>query len=240
MKTKKTTLQFIIVIIATLSLLLSLTVFAQTPTLVRRADLAVPFGTITGRLVVVADYMVFVDEDRTEDSFTIARSDIKDFKAIGVMLQVETKRAIRDRSGERTNFSFRLRDGSSEALALWAGTTSTTVTNTFANTGLSEAGEQWIYNVKHPHTVARVPSGSCTGKLIINQTRIVYESMEDREHTRQWPLVDIKKIKRKSPYKIEIEPFNRDKYTLELDGQGLDIAVFKKLQNWISLSRMRR
>lgn len=88
--------------------------------------------------------------------------------------------------------------------------------------------------------MARVPSGSCNGKLIVNQERLVYESLEDREHTRQWPLVDIKKIKRKSPYKIEIEPFNRDKYTLELEGQGMDISVFKKVQNWISLARVRR
>ena len=109
-----------------------------------------------------------------------------------------------------------------------------------ANTGVSESGEQWIYNAKHPHTLALAPSGSCTGKLIVNQERVVYESLEDREHTRQWPLVDIKKIKRKSPYKIEIESFNREKYTLELEGQGMDIAVFKKLQNWISLARSRR
>ena len=237
--TSKKQLNLIIAIVATLSLLFSLTILAQTPTLVRRAELAVPFGTITGRLVVVADYMVFVDEDRNEDSFTLARNEIKDYKAEGDTLKIEMKRAVRTRAGESTSFSFRLRDGSSEALALWAGTKSAT-TNTFANTGLSEAGEQWVYNAKHPHTVARVPSGSCNGKLIVNQERIVYESMEDREHTRQWPLVDIKKIKRKSPYKIEIEPFNRDKYTLELEGQGMDITVFKKLQNWISLSRVRR
>lgn len=238
MNIKKTTLQFVIAFIAALSLLLSLTVLAQTPTLVRRAELAVPFGSITGRLVVVADYMVFVDEDRNEDSFTIARSDIKDFKVEGDSLRIETKRALRDRSGERTSFSFRLRDGSSEALVLWAGTKSTT--SAIANTGVSEAGEQWIYNVKHPHSLALVPSGSCTGKLIINQERVVFESLEDREHTRQWPLTDIKKIKRKSPYKVEIEPFNRDKYTLELEGKGMDISEFKKLQNWITLARTKR
>ncbi len=236
----KIQLNLVAVILVTMAVGLSLVVMAQTPTLVRRAELAVPFGTVTGRLVVVADYLVFVDEDRAEDSFTIARSEIKDLKAEGEAIKVETTRAIRDRSGERTSFSFRLRDGSSEALVLWAGTKSTASTSTFANTGINEAGEQWIYNAKHPHSLALVPSGSCTGKLIVNQERVVYESVEDREHTRQWPLIDIKKIKRKSPYKIEIEAFNREKYTLELEGQGMDIGVFKKLQNWISLARSRR
>lgn len=136
-KTSMKQLKLVIAMIATLSLLLSLTILAQTPTLVRRAELAVPFGTITGRLVVVADYMVFVDEDRNEDSFTLARNEIKDFRAEGDTVNIEMKRAIRTRAGENSSFSFRLRDGSSEALALWAGTKSTAPTNTFANTGLS-------------------------------------------------------------------------------------------------------
>jgi hypothetical protein len=222
---------------------LSLVVWAQTPTLVRRAELSVPFGTVTGRIVLVADYLVFVDEDRSEDSFTIPRSEIKDIKIEGDDLKVETKRAIRDPSGERTSFSFRLREGSGEALTLWAGTrsvASNTAASAITNTGVSESGEQWIYSAKHPHSLALVPSGSCTGKLIINPERVVYESLEEREHTRQWPLSDIKKIKRKSPYKVEIEPFNREKYVLELEGNGIDITVFKKLENWLSMARSRR
>jgi hypothetical protein len=82
-----------------------------------------------------------------------------------------------------------------------------------------------------------VPSGSCTGKLIIARERVTYESLEDREHTRQWPLADIKKAKRDSPYLIEIEPFKGDKYTLEIEGKGIDIDVYKKLTNWMSLAR---
>lgn len=222
---------FVAALSVALILGLSLLAVAQTPTVVRRADLSVPFGVTSGKLVLVSDYLIFVDEERPEDSFTLARNEIKEFKTEGEQVMVEMRHPVRDRTGERANFSFRLRDGSSDPLVMWA------ATKTTATAAENKPAEAWTYNAKHPHSVALVPSGNCTGKLIITRDRVVYESLEDREHTRQWPLTDIKKVKRSNPYKIEIEPFNRDKYTLELEGSGMDISVYKKLTNWISLSR---
>lgn len=223
---------------ALLALCLSLLVVAQTATVVRRAELAVPFGTAAGKLVLVGDYLTFVDEERPDTSFTITRSEVKNFKTEGDQLMIETQRAMRDRSGERTNFAFKLMEGTSDPFAVWA-SAKTTVATTAPSDIKSPEGESWTFNAKHSHSVALVPSGSCTGKLIITRDRVVYESLEDREHTRQWPLADIKKIKRNNPYRIEIEPFNRDKYTLELEGSGMDIGVFKKLQTWIVQARVK-
>ncbi len=225
---------------------------AQSPVLIRRADLSVPFGTISGKLVVVSDQMVFVDEDRNEESFAIARNEIQDFRSEGDIVMITTRRPIRTRDGEKMQLSFRLREGSAESLSLWAGSKqSSTVTPTTAPTAVTAVEpvkttaaetkpaeqEQWIYNAKHPHKISLVPSGSCVGKLIISSDRVVFESLDDREHTRQWPLADIKKIKRKSPYSIEIEPFNREKYAIEIEGQGIDIGVHKNLMNRISAAR---
>ena len=235
MKTKT-----LLTIIIGLTLAVSGLVLAQTPVIVQRADLAVPFGTASGKLVLVADQLVFVDQDKSEDSFSITRSEIQDHAIEGDMVTVRTRRPLRVRGEEKTQFSFRLREGSSEALKIWATSVSaTTASSTPSSTSGNTETEQGVYNVKHSHTVARVPSGSCTGKLIITRDRVVYESLEDREHTRQWPLADIKKIKRNSPYKIEIEPFNQDKYTLEVEGKGIDVSVHKQLMNWISLARQK-
>lgn len=232
--TTRQSLKLSAVISVVLALCLSLLAVAQTATVARRAELAVPFGTATGKLVLVGDYLTFVDDERPDASFTIARSDLKNFKAEGDQVTVETQRAVRDRSGERTNFAFRVLEGSSDSFAVWAA-----AKDKPAVTATAAEGESWTFNAKHSHSVARVPSGSCTGKLIITRDRVVYESLEDREHTRQWPLIDIKKVKRGNPYKFEVEPFNRDKYTLELEGSGMDISVFKKLQNWIVQARTK-
>ncbi len=235
MKTKT-----LLVLLIGLTLAVSGMALAQTPAIVQRADLSVPFGTASGKLVLVADQLVFVDQDKSEDSFSITRSEIQDHSIEGDMVTVRTRRPLRVRGEEKTQFSFRLREGSSEALKVWAASASaTTASSTSRSTSGNVETEQWVYSAKHPHTVARVPSGSCTGKLIISRDRVVYESLEDREHTRQWPLADIKKVKRSSPYKIEIEPLTGDKYTLELEGKGIDVSVHKQLMNWISLARQK-
>ncbi|MFN0088157.1 MAG: hypothetical protein ACKVX9_22395 [Blastocatellia bacterium] len=240
-----------------LALGLSLPLTAQTPVVVQRADLSIPFGTVSGKLVIVSDHLVFVDNDRQENSFAIARNEIQEFKTENDVVMISTRRPIRTRGEEMSQFSFRLRDGSSESLTVWAGMKSAVLAaaapavaaaavataTTQAPADLTRSGneqeERFVYNAKHSHSMALVPSGSCTGKLIITRDRVIYESLENREHTRQWPVVDLKKVKRNNPYRIEIEPFNRDKYTLELEGAGMDISVFKKLENWIVTARTK-
>lgn len=238
-------LKFSIAMISALVLVMVLSgiLIAQTQVMVRKAELAVPFGTISGKLVFVSDQMVFVDEDRPEDSFAITRAEISDFKTDNDIVNVTTRRAIRVRSEEKSQFSFRLREGTPEALSLWAGAKTTAANTAAAASGKTETSpassekeQKWVYNARHPHMFGL---GSCTGKLIITRERLVYESLDNREHTRQWPLIDIKRVKRASPYKIEIDTFNRDDYTLELEGQGMDIDVQKMLDEWISLSRQK-
>ncbi|MBP6819955.1 MAG: hypothetical protein KA368_00190 [Acidobacteria bacterium] len=241
MKLKK--LRHAVFVVAAFALCVSLSVQAQTPVVVQRADLSIPFGTVSGKLVVVADQLVFVDNDRQEDSFVIARSEILELKADNDVVMISTRRPVRARGEEKSQFNFRLREGSSESLTLWAGVksapTSTAMSAATPAGSGNEQDERWVYNAKHPHKVALVPSGSCTGKLIITRDRVVYESLEDREHTRQWPLADIKNVKRKSPYQIEIEPFNRETYTLEIEGKGIDVSVHKQLMNRISIARQK-
>lgn len=237
---KLTKLNFAIALVVVLAFCAGL--LAQTPVAVHRADLSIPFGTVSGKLVVVADQLVFVDNDRQEDSFAISRSEILELKTDNDVVMISTRRPVRARGEEKSQFNFRMREGSSESLSLWAGMKSaptTTATSAATSESKDEQGERWVYNAKHPHRVALVPSGSCTGKLIITRDRVVYESLEDREHTRQWPLADIKNIKRKSPYQIEIEPFNRETYTLEIEGKGIDVSVHKQLMNWISIARQK-
>lgn len=235
MKSKKN-LKFMIAVAAVLAIGLALTAFAQAPVMVRRAELAIPFGTASGKLVAVSDQLVFVDDDQPEASFSIARGEIRDLKTEGDVVMIGTHHAIRDRSGERSQFNFRLRDGSTEPLMMWAGAKTTAAQTTASTMPTTSGQEQWIYNARHKHAFG---VGSCTGKLIITKDRVTYESLEDRDHTRQWPFNDIKKIKRDSPYQIEVETFNRGGYTLELEGQGMDISVHKQLTDWIAKARSR-
>src|SRR5215204_648008 len=84
---------------------------AQTKVEVKKAELSVPFGTVNGTAVLVGDYMVFIDEQQVQSSFAIARSEIQKITSEGRGVNIETRQPIRDRSGERTQFTVRLSEG---------------------------------------------------------------------------------------------------------------------------------
>lgn len=201
----------------------------QAPVLVREAEYATDYGTFSGRLIVVSDQMVFIERDYPQDSFAIARNEIRAFHSDSNRFTIETMRPLHSRLGDRLHFQFTIRDGTVEPLTLWAGARQTN-----AQTTLSEQQAQWAYVAKHRHGL-----GSCTGNLLLGKGRLTYDALDDRDHTRQWLFRDIYRTRRRSPYRLEVETRAGEKYTLELQGRGMDIAVYRQLQNWISLARRR-
>src|SRR5688572_1107647 len=103
---------------------------AQTKVEVRKAELAVPFGTVNGTAVLVGDYLVFIDEQQVQSSFAIARSEIQKITSEGRGVNIETRHPIRDRSGERNQFTVRLSEGDLAALMNWSRTIATPTTTT--------------------------------------------------------------------------------------------------------------
>lgn len=49
--------------------------------------------------------------------------------------------------------------------------------------------------------------------------RLAFEATNP-DASREWLFTDIKKIQQKGPYRLEIEPFSGDKYSLSLLGSG--------------------
>src|SRR6185295_16392945 len=69
---------------------------------------SVPFGTVTGKLLLLGNYLVFVDEQQPNASFVVAKAAIENLKADGPEITVQTRESIRNRSGEVTRLSFRV------------------------------------------------------------------------------------------------------------------------------------
>lgn len=204
-------------------------VAAQTSLQVHNAELSVPFGVVMGRLLAVGDHLAFIDDERPDTSFAVHRDDIENLTSEGDRLILESRRAVRDRSGERRRVSFRLREGS-EVVAL---------KNWFQQGSAQAAGSEaagdaaaLTYQVRHDHLF-----GGCQGRLLIAETTISYESVDKIDHSRQWDLKDIKEIKRASPYKLEIVPFTQNSYTLQLQRTGMDSTTYKALVDRIASQR---
>lgn len=221
-----------------LVLVFGVSAFAQTGLEIYKAELSVPFGEAEGKVLAVGDQLVFVDDDKTEFSFAIARNNITNVTNDGKVLMIETKQAVQDRSGMKSRFAIRVFDGGAEKLEKWlkdGSNFSAKKDSDYSNTNVS-MNSSMIYEAKHDHSLY----GSCTGKLIVSDDRISYESSDDREHSRQWLFTDIKKMKRNSPYKFEVKPFKGDGYTLEILGKGIDITDFKVIENKLALAKADR
>jgi type IV secretion system protein VirB10 len=92
---------------------------AQTAAQMQKADLAIPFGTVAGKIVLAGDHLVFIDEQRPEQSFVIARTEVEDLTVQDKTASLELRRPVQDRSGERSRLNFRLANGETSSLKRW-------------------------------------------------------------------------------------------------------------------------
>jgi hypothetical protein len=215
---------------------MALTAFGQTAVKVHKADLSINFGVAKGRLVAAGDLLVFVDDETAESSFAIERANIKGWNELEGILTIDTGKAVKDRSGERTRFAFRLIEGTGANLAAWykeSPSAKLTEDSSAATAMGTEAGQK-MYQARKKNLI-----GSSDGKLIIAEKMIAFEAANDRARSRQWELKDIKNIKQTGPYVLEIEPFTGDDYKLELLGDGMPPAEFKILSDRVVAARMK-
>jgi hypothetical protein len=207
--------------------------YAQTPVLTQKAELAVPFGVASGRLIEVGDFLVFLDDEKPDFSLAVSRSQLRSLIVSEQTLTVETVNPVRDRNGEHLKFVFRIADPSGLAsVGAWykEGPAPATAASTIASDFVVKT-----YQVKHDHMI-----GSCNGRLIIEKNRVAFESINNINHSRQWSLRDIKELKRDNPYGIKIIPFSGDTYNLSIEGKGMDSETFRELVDRVTAARLKK
>lgn len=221
-------------------LMLGFAAYAQTPVKVQKAELSVPFGVVKGRLIAVNETLVFLDEEMPDASFTIEKASIKTMTEQDGVITIDTNKPVKDRSGERSRLALRLTEGNSAALTAWYNTATGTVVDsgvirTASATAPAPADMTGtkVYQARQK----RFPVGSTDGKLIISETEIAFESLNDIKRSQRWSYADIKEMKQTSTYLIEVVPFRGDKYRLELQGEGMSSAQFKALTDRIAAAR---
>jgi hypothetical protein len=118
---KRTILFSFMLLAVTANLLL-----AQTTAQMQKADLAIPFGTVSGKIITAGDHLVFVDEEKLELSFVIDKTEVQNVTVQDRTVSMELARPIQDRSGERSRLNFRLPSGDTASLKRWFGAAVTT------------------------------------------------------------------------------------------------------------------
>ncbi len=102
-------------------------------------------------------------------------------------------------------------------------------------TSATKAPEAGTYQARHDHRF-----GACSGRLLVNDQMVSYESVDEVKHSRRWEYKSIREVKLPNPYEIEIKAFEGDSYKLKLDGSGMDPAAFKQLVDRVTAARSGR
>ncbi|MCW5979082.1 MAG: hypothetical protein KIT09_13460 [Bryobacteraceae bacterium] len=220
--------------------MLGLSLKAQAPGTGRALSVehAVPFGTIAGKLLLVGNYLVFVDEQQPEASFVVSKGAIERLTAEGAEITVLTRDSVRNRTGEVKRLSFRVAPGTDPALVTgWYGTgvSASAPAAPPSPSAPASGGDVLTYSANHNHRI-----GECRGRLIVTPDQVSFESVESISHSRRWDYRSIREIKMDNPYQIEIRAFTGGNYKIRLEGDGMDPDVYKTLVDRVAMARAGR
>ena len=239
----------------------SVAALAQSPVKVQKSELSINFGIAKGELISAGDLLIFVDQEMADGSFSIAKSNIAGWTEADGVITVSTTKPVKDRSGERNRFAFRLVEGTSAAFAAWyrepsksamaGGAATPAVAETAPAAPMTKSAEAAAATAagvtkaefkekSYPAKQKRFPVGSTEGRLVIQEKQVAFEANGDTRRSRIWELKDIKALKQTGPYYLELEPFIGDTYKVDLLGEGMTPSEFKALQDRVANARLNK
>lgn len=200
-------------------------------------EIAVPFGTAAGKLILHDGYAVFLDDEKPESSFAVARADMSGFATEAGMLNALFKKNFRDRAGEKNRLSLRaVRAEDSEALQRWF--SAPPANPVVANGAGAKEGETPIEFKLEVQQKRRFGKNQ-KGRLMLAGSQLIFESIDDPSSSRRWELKEIKSLENKNPYELRVEPFTGDDYRFEFVGTPIEAAQYKSLVDKVTSARVR-
>lgn len=190
-------------------------------------------ASVEGKLALLPSTLLFLDDAQPQSSFAVGREGIASLGADAESVTVQLRDAIQDRAGRSTRLILRF-EGPSDAAAVerwWGGAAELS-----ASPESADELETLTFSAQRNKTLR----GNTDGKLIVDSTRVVFESTDKAEDSRRWRLGEIRELKLKNPYKVEIRTFRGEKYTLNLSGRGMDNDQFREIQRRVIEARTAR
>jgi hypothetical protein len=216
-------------------LCISIALDAQSPVKEMRAQLASGFSTIQGRLIIAGDTIIFMDDAQPQSSFFASRTQIEKVSADeGESVIIQFKQPIRDRGGEQMRAEFRVSPEDRDTLRTWF-SRGASVSATADRKTSAQSGEFPTYSARRDKFI-----GGDNGRLVVKSDRLAFEAGSP-DASREWLFTDIREFKQKGPYRLEIQPFSGDTYSLELlGGGGMAREDFQRIADSIARARSKR
>lgn len=198
----------------------------------------VPFGVVPGKLLLLGNYMVFLDEQQLDKSLVIPKSAVESVNVDGAMITVTMAEGIKSRSGDVKRLGFRvLPGGDGSQVSNWQRTGGVSGSATASAAGRNEAAPAGAssYPARHDHRI-----GDCRGRLLFTGDQVNYESVSSADHSRRWEYRSIRELKLSNPYELELKPFTGESYKFKLDGSGMDPAAYRAIVDRVTSARVGR
>lgn len=204
--------------------------FAQGELNVYRGSL-VAGQPVSGKLALLPDAFVFIDDEKPESSFFAPRNTIQSIAADAEVVTIQLSKGVKDRAGSTNRVIVRL-SAASEAMAVqrWH------ASGPAAAPAAEASGAVMTFSAQRKKRLR----SNTDGKLIIDNERLMFESTDNASESRRWDLKEIKELKHDNPYELEIRPFRGDKYELIISGSGMDNAQFREIVDRVTKSRTAR
>ena len=195
-------------------------------------QLAIPFGTATGKLILHDGYAVFLDDEKPESSFAVSRAELTSVGAEAGMLNALFKKNFKDRAGDKNRLSLRAtRPEDTETLRRWF-----SAAETAPGVATSDASKELFkLDVQQMRRLGK----NQKGRLMLVGSQLIFESIDDASSSRRWDLKDIKSLENKNPYELRVEPFTGDDYRFELTGTPMEAAQYKLLVDRVTAARVK-
>lgn len=206
----------------------------------QQVQLAVPFGTVEGQLVISGQNLMFIDQQHPGGSFTVSRDNVKNINAQGTDMTIDLVRPVQNSGGPTNRLVFRMTNPTvTQSVVQWfhEGQTASSQQAGAAERSAPNAPQVIMsFQVKH----VRRFGGDDMGRLLVTPGQLSYESVTSVNKSRQWNLSDIKEVRRDGPYKLKIVPFSGDDYNFDLLGQSMSSDQYQMLVDAVTRARISR
>ena len=148
---------------------------------------------------------------------------------------VQLREGVRDRAGNSTRLIVRLgTPAEGAAVQRWFGKEEPALSR--SEPAASGSAETLTFSAQRKKRLR----GNTYGRLIVDGERIIFESTDNASESRRWELKEIRQIKLKNPYELELRSFRGEKYTLLLLGSGMDNSQYREMVDRVTRARTAR
>jgi hypothetical protein len=224
-----------------LLLLLAIPAAAAAPVTVYPAQITGANGIDTGKVLLVGNNLVFVDDQNPANSFDISRSDISGLGMANGAMNITLGQPFNSPlvMGQSVVLRFTGPYGPAEVTS-WAGIppSGSAVTGE-ANrgpvpppSGAAPPVTMYEFNVHHDDD---------NGRLVIGAYDVHFESFNHPDHSRTWAYSDIKSFTRdQDDRQVKIQPYHGDSYTFKIQGgQAMTDQVYNLIGDRLVAARVQ-